>query len=225
MPAGRNGPFRVAHLTTVDSTLWYLLRPQLQAVLDGGGEVVGISAPGPWVPALERVGVRHVALRVVEPRARTCGPTSAPPATSGGSCAPTPVDVLHTHNPKPGVYGRVVGRLAGVPIVVNTNHGLYLRDGSRVQRWAVLALEGFAARFSDAELVQNPEDLALLTRWRLNPPRRTQLLGNGVDLDRFRPAGDARGAGRARAELGARPGPAGGRHRRAGSSPRRASSS
>ncbi len=38
------------------------------------------------------------------------------------------VDVLHTHNPKPGLYGRVVGRLARVPIVVNTVHGLYAAD-------------------------------------------------------------------------------------------------
>ena len=38
------------------------------------------------------------------------------------------VDVLHTHNPKPGIYGRIVGRLAGVPIVVNTIHGLYATD-------------------------------------------------------------------------------------------------
>ena len=101
------------------------------------------------------------------------------------------VDVLHTHNPKPGVYGRIVGRLAGVPVVVNTNHGLYFGDGGGRRRLAVLALEGIAARFSDAELVQNPEDLALLVRWRLNSPRRTRLLGNGVDLARFRPPADA----------------------------------
>jgi glycosyltransferase involved in cell wall biosynthesis len=110
-------------------------------------------------------------------------------------------DVLHTHNPKPGLYGRIVGRLAGVPIVVNTNHGLFFSDGRRVQRAAVLALEGVAARFSDAELVQNPEDMSLLTRWRLNRPSRTRLLGNGVDLSRFRPPADDAERSEARARL------------------------
>ena len=205
LPAGRDGPLRVAHLTTVDSTAWYLLRPQLQAVLDRGGEVVAISAPGPWVPALEGVGVRHVPLRSSS-RSADFGADVRAARDLWRILRTTPVDVLHTHNPKPGVYGRVVGRLAGVPIVVNTNHGLYLRDGRRVQRWAVLALEGFAARFSDVELIQNPEDLELLTRRRLNPRRRTQLLGNGVDLDRFRPARDPDERARARAELGARAG-------------------
>jgi glycosyltransferase involved in cell wall biosynthesis len=205
LPAGSDGPFRVAHLTTVDSTLWYLLRPQLQAVLDSGGEVVAISAPGPWVPALEGAGVRHVPLRSSSRSADVLADVRAA-RDLWRILRTTPVDLLHTHNPKPGIYGRVVGRLTGVPIVVNTNHGLYLRDGSSVMRWVVLALEGFAARFSDAELIQNPEDLELLTRWRLNPRRRTQLLGNGVDLDRFRPAQDGEERARARAELGARAG-------------------
>jgi glycosyltransferase involved in cell wall biosynthesis len=115
------------------------------------------------------------------------------------------VDVLHTHNPKPGLYGRVVGRLAGVPLVVNTNHGLYVTEGRGLRRAAVLALEGIAARFSDAELIQNEEDLAVLTRWRLNRPARTRLLGNGVDLARFRPARDDGERAEARALLGADP--------------------
>jgi len=36
--------------------------------------------------------------------------------------------VLHTHNPKPGLYGRIVGRAAHIPIVVNTVHGLYATE-------------------------------------------------------------------------------------------------
>lgn len=95
-------------------------------------------------------------------------------------------DVLHTHNPKPGVYGRILGRLAGVPIIVNTVHGLYATEDDRVgKRLLVYILEALASRFSDAELVQSPEDLDLLRRWRISPPSRTSLLGNGVDLQRF----------------------------------------
>jgi glycosyltransferase involved in cell wall biosynthesis len=192
-------------LTTVDSSLWYLLRPQLRAVLADGGEAIGISAPGPWVERLERDGVRHVALpastRGWDPRADVRAAIDLWRILRAER-----VDVLHTHNPKPGIYGRVVGRLAGVPVIVNTNHGLYFGGGRPLRRAAVLALETLAARCSDAELVQNPEDLELLTRWRFNAPRRTSLLGNGVDLGRFRPATDATERERARAALGADPG-------------------
>ena len=54
---------RVAHLTTVDVSLRYLLLPQLTAVVDAGGESIGISAPGPYVTELEGAGVRHIALQ------------------------------------------------------------------------------------------------------------------------------------------------------------------
>ena len=33
--------------------------------------------------------------------------------------------IVHTHNPKPGLYGRIAARVARVPVVVNTIHGLY----------------------------------------------------------------------------------------------------
>ena len=113
--------------------------------------------------------------------------------------------VLHTHNPKPGLYGRVLGRLAGVPIVVNTVHGLYATpDDPFPKRVAVYLAEAFASRWSDAELVQNVEDVAVMRRWRLAPRRRITHLGNGVDVERFRPGALARDERRPlRAEWGA----------------------
>ena len=40
-------------------------------------------------------------------------------------------DLVHTHNPKPGVMGRVAARIAGVPCVVDTVHGLYATPDDR----------------------------------------------------------------------------------------------
>lgn len=111
-------------------------------------------------------------------------------------------DVLHTHNPKPGLYGRVLGRLAGVPRVVHTTHGLYAApDDRRLKRVAIYSLEAVASRFSHVELVQNPEDYALMRHLRIAPRRKLRLLGNGVDLERFHPADEATRS-TVRAELG-----------------------
>jgi glycosyltransferase involved in cell wall biosynthesis len=173
----------VAHLTTVDVSLRFLVLPQLRAVRDAGGTAIGISAPGPWVTELEREGIRHIPLRS----------STRAPNLAADLCAARElfailrreqVDVLHTHNPKPGVYGRIVGRLARVPVVVNTVHGLYAtEDDPLAKRAVVYGLEAVAAQFSDADLFQNPEDLALMQRLHLT--RRAALLGNGVDLERF----------------------------------------
>lgn len=52
---------KIAHLTTVDISLRFLVRPQLLAALEHG-EVLGISAPGEYVEGLELLGIRHAAL-------------------------------------------------------------------------------------------------------------------------------------------------------------------
>ncbi len=108
-------------------------------------------------------------------------------------------DILHTHNPKPGWYGRPAGRAARVPVVVNTVHGLYALPGDPFPKRAIVyALERAAAACSQAELLQNREDIEVLVR--LGVPRaRIHLLGNGIDLGRFDPTAfdaDARATGR-----------------------------
>jgi glycosyltransferase involved in cell wall biosynthesis/ribosomal protein S18 acetylase RimI-like enzyme len=192
----------IAHLTTVDLSLRYLLMPQLRRPLELGIDSVGISAPGEWVPELEVAGIRHIPLT-----SSTRGMNLAADVRSAfelwrilRSLRP---DVLHTHNPKPGVYGRIIGRLAGVPIVVNTVHGLYAQPGDGWKRRGVVyALEWLAARFSAAELVQSIEDYRLMRRIRLAPRAHLRHLGNGIDLTRFDPVALAGEREEVREELG-----------------------
>ena len=100
----------VVHLTTVDMSLALLLLPQLTAFRDAGYDVVGVSAPGPYVPALEDAGIRHVALE----RSTRAADVRADLATARKVvqvCRRLRPDIVHTHNPKPGVYGRIAARL------------------------------------------------------------------------------------------------------------------
>ena len=197
--------FKVAHLTTVDLSLRFLVRPQLLAVTEVGGEAIGVSAPGPWVEELERDGIRHVALT-----ASTRGMSLANDLKAIRQfwkvLRRERFTVLHTHNPKPGLYGRILGRLAGVPLVVNTHHGLYAtEDDPPLKRAVVYSLEAMASRFSDAELLQNHEDLEFCRRTRILPPGRGRLLGNGVNLERFdRAKVDSATRARLRTEFGAK---------------------
>jgi glycosyltransferase involved in cell wall biosynthesis len=168
-------------------SLELLLGPQLTAVVEVGGEVLGISADGPFVEAVERRGVRHFALTDSTRGWNVRADLRAALQLWRILRRERPT-VLHTHNPKPGLYGRVVGRLAGVPLVVNTVHGLYATTDDRWTRRAVVyALEAVASRFSDLELVQNAEDIETICRFRLASRRKVRHLGNGVDLTRFRP--------------------------------------
>lgn len=188
---------RLLHLTTTDMSLDWLLGPQLSAFADAGYEVIGVSAPGPHVAALEAQGIAHVPLAN---STRSMDPARDVRAAAElvGVLRRLRPAILHTHNPKPGWYGRVAGRLTGVPVVVNTVHGLYARPGDPLAKQAVVyGLECLASSCSQAELVQNPEDLETLAG--IGVPRsKLVLLGNGVDLDRFDPVrlGTAREAAR-----------------------------
>ena len=177
----------VAHVTTTDISLELLLGTQLEAIARAGYDVVGISAPGPYVAALERRGVRHVPLAHAT---RSMAPTKdlAAFAELVGVFRRLRPAIVHTHNPKPGVYGRIGARVARVPVIVNTVHGLYAQPDDRLRkRVLVYGAERIASTCSHAELVQNPEDIATLTRLRV-PTRKLTLLGNGIHLSRFDPA-------------------------------------
>lgn len=196
---------KIAHLTTVDLSLRFLMLPQLEAAL-AHGESLGISAPGSFVADLERRGIRHIALDSSTRGVSLLSDMRAMRQLWSALRVERP-DILHTHNPKPGIYGRILGRLAGVPIVVNTVHGLYATPESPTLKKAlVYGLEAIASRFSDAELVQNPEDLELLARLRIVSPTKLRLLGNGVDLTRFQPEQARATREELRAELGIEPG-------------------
>jgi glycosyltransferase involved in cell wall biosynthesis len=176
----------VVHVATTPISLVLLLGPQLQAFRDNGYRVVTASAPGAEVVQLRDWGIEHRPLRHATRSTAPLHDLLALHELHRLFRMLRP-DIVHTHNPKPGVYGRLAAAAARVPAVVNTVHGLYAQPTDPWRRRAVVyALERVAAACSDAELVQNPEDLETLAR--LGVPReRMTLLGNGVDLQRFRP--------------------------------------
>ncbi len=192
----------LVHVTTADISLELLLGPQLSAYRSAGFDVVGVSAPGPFVDDVTARGVRHIPL---DNATRAMDPSSDARALLElirlfRYLRPT---IVHTHNPKPGLYGRIAARAAQVPVVVNTVHGLYATGDDRLRKRAVVyGLERIASCASDAELIQNVEDLGLLRSLLRVPTSKLTLLGNGVDLARFNTERSAGMRPEIRAELG-----------------------
>jgi glycosyltransferase involved in cell wall biosynthesis len=193
---------RLVHVTTSDISLALLLGPQLRAFADAGMEVIGASAPGPFVDRLTGWGITHVPLRHAT-RSVSVGHDLMALYELERLFRRLRPDIVHTHNPKPGLYGRIAARTAGVPGIVNTVHGLYAAPEDSPGRKAVVyGLERIAATCSDVELFQNPEDLEVMRRMGV-PAGRLVLLGNGVDLEMFHPATSSNARASARRALGA----------------------
>lgn len=197
-PPSSRARLRIGHLTTVDMSLALLLGTELAVDFEQGHDVFGLSAPGPYVQRVEALGVRHIPLTALT---RAWDPWRDARALFElvRALRRLDLDVLHTHNPKTGVMGRIAGRLVGVPVVVNTCHGLWAKpEDSVAKRALVYGLEALAARFSDYELFQNAQDRETLSPFLKHG--RSRVVGNGVDLGRFAP--DPEGRRRVRAELG-----------------------
>lgn len=197
---------RLIHVTTTDMSLVLLLGPQLRAFSDAGYDVIGASAAGDYAGQLAGWGVTHYPLRHAT-RAMALHRDVLALAELRTLFRSSRPDIVHTHNPKPGLYGRAAARAANVPAIVNTVHGLYAVPEDRlIKRAGIYGLERLAAACSHAELVQNPEDLAVLLRLGI-PQHKLHLLGNGIDLDRFDPGAiSPPRVAAARASIGAGPG-------------------
>jgi glycosyltransferase involved in cell wall biosynthesis len=182
-------------------SLALLLGTELRAATASGLDVYGLSAPGTWLEHVAELGITHVPLpaltRAWDPRRDLAAAREL--ADVLRRIRP---DILHTHNPKTGVLGRVLGRALGVPVVVNTCHGLWVREGDgRARTLFVLGMESLAAQCSHAELFQNAADREALRH--VVAARRARVVGNGIDLARFR--FDASARARLRAELDVEP--------------------
>lgn len=192
----------VAHVTTIDMSLRYLLLNQLRYLQGRGYRVLGVSSSGPDVPFVEEAGIRHIAV----PMTRRLSPLKDLKAVQDLArvFARERVDIVHTHTPKPGLLGQVAARLAGVPVVVNTIHGFYFHDHMKpLPRRFFILMEQLAAAHSDAILSQNPEDIRTALDEHIAPASLISSLGNGIDLSRFTPdAVGASGRAAARTELG-----------------------
>ena len=95
-------------------------------------------------------------------------------------------DVLHTHSSKAGILGRIAGRMAGVPMVVHTIHGLAFGPyESPLKNLIYVNAERFAARKCDRiyAVAQAMIDQCLARG--IGRPEQYKVVYSGMELDRF----------------------------------------
>lgn len=96
------------------------------------------------------------------------------------------VDVLHTHNTLPGFYGAVAKLWAGVPVMLNTQHG----RGCGVN-WKAVTQFTLANIVADRVLGVS-EDSACLCRYQDRwHAKKIDCIWNGIDVERFAYRGPA----------------------------------
>lgn len=91
------------------------------------------------------------------------------------------IDVVHTHNPLVHHYGAVSGRLAGVPVIVNTLHGFGNLDDSRKTR----TIYDLSCLFSTCVVSVCRALDTHLRKVTFAAGRKSVVVPNGIALERF----------------------------------------
>ncbi len=104
--------------------------------------------------------------------------------------------IVHTHTTKGGIVGRIAARLAGVPLIVHTVHGLPFHEGSRRStKIAAMTIERIASMFGDVVITVSDVNARVLSSRRVWGAARVMSIPNGVPDPHqrsFRPRADIR---------------------------------
>lgn len=103
------------------------------------------------------------------------------------------LDIVHTFDTKPGVWGRLAAHITGVPVVVGTLPGLgslYSNSGLRTLliRAIYRPLQSLACRLSELTIFQNQADAEQFIKDRVVPRHKTAIInGSGVQTAVYDP--------------------------------------
>src|SRR5579864_3876755 len=167
---------KIAQVATSGISVRLLLLDQIKALEADGHEVLAICAQDPWVEAARDAGVKVETI----PMEREISPLRDVRSLQALTqlFRRHKFDVVHTHTPKAGLIGPIAARLARVPHVVHTIHGLLFHDRmSRMHRAFFWMPEKITATFCDRLLSQSREDVERAVRSRLCSRAKLAYLG------------------------------------------------
>jgi glycosyltransferase involved in cell wall biosynthesis len=99
-------------------------------------------------------------------------------------------DILHCHMTHPNLMGRIIGRMAGVGVIISTIHNTY--EGGWWRKWAYRVTDRLAHRTTAVSSASAARYIALGAV----PASRMCVVPNGIDVERFRPNVECRNARR-----------------------------
>ena len=99
--------------------------------------------------------------------------------------------VVHTHSSKAGIVGRVAAKLAGVPVVIHSIHGLAFHEyQSKWKNLMYVALERFCAPMSDRLISVSEKISEAALAEGIGRPEQHSRIFSGIELELFLSARD-----------------------------------
>ncbi|MDI6751947.1 MAG: glycosyltransferase family 4 protein [bacterium] len=95
-------------------------------------------------------------------------------------------DIVHTHTAKAGAIGRLVGWLAGVPVIIHTFHGHVLHSYfSPAKTKLFILIERLLARITDRIIVLTSSQKREILEFGIGKENKFSVIPLGLELDKF----------------------------------------
>ena len=178
---------KICHLSSVDLTVKFILMNQLHFLQNEGYEISVVCSTGRWIKDIEKEGIK---VKTIQFKRKIFSPISD--LISFFKLLfyfrKEKFQIVHTHTLKPEFYGQIAAKLAGVPIIIHTNHGFYFHENSSwLRKKFFLFLEKTSGRCSDLIFSINKEDIETAINQKICTPEKIKYSGDGVDTNRFNP--------------------------------------
>jgi glycosyltransferase involved in cell wall biosynthesis len=96
------------------------------------------------------------------------------------------IKLVHTHCPKAGIIGRWAAKLAGVPLIVHTYHGLgFEAAGNPISRWFYIWLERLTAKITNFLILVCDENIKKAKRYKIGNTKQFILIKEGIDKNKL----------------------------------------
>jgi len=175
---------KICCVANTDAFVKFLLLSQLKFLVNEGYDVYVACTQGKWSEDIKKEGIKIKNIKIK----RRISPLYdlVTLCRLWSYFKKEKFDIVHTNNPKPGLLGQLAAKMAGIPVIINTIHGLYFGDNHKFfKRRFFIFIEKIAAKFSDSIFSVNKEDIETLEKERIAPPEKIRYLGNGVNLMKF----------------------------------------
>ncbi|HOW35596.1 MAG TPA: glycosyltransferase family 4 protein [Candidatus Omnitrophota bacterium] len=96
--------------------------------------------------------------------------------------------IVHTHNSKAGILGRLAAKLCKVPVIIHTIHSCefnYSGVGPLAKRFFIF-LERWAAHWTDYFIAISPHIKSEFIRYRIAPSDKISVILSGIEIEKFR---------------------------------------
>lgn len=171
---------KVLHMITIDESVYKLLLDKMNCLREYGYDITFMSSPGKYTEDVRNAGYRFEPVEI----ARTIRPIKDITALIKAYrfIKKEKFTIVHTHTAKAGFIGRLAARLAGVPLVIHTSHGLPFYKGlGWLKSIMYFILEKLACRISDYIFSQNMDGIDAMLKYKIKAKYGMGYEGNGIN--------------------------------------------